>query len=256
MTVRSRFTSFDWQDVCERCRMVVEMPLDGTAAKHLCLADRVPWEDLLLEDADLEEIHTLELHRGVRQNASVASIENIDADAPSQMGPFAPGTPPRPRLVGDLLLWSRANLIELMIRRKTVKVIEDWLLEYGLSLASRSPRLLQSFLRTQFAARYEALPPPRETLGGYTPEDFNGGTGVQVLRYALDFLDGRYLGAALALVTNAIYGKTAQSLGSPRPQAMSDAQLREAIQPRMLSDDRLRETPWTLPSRPVGGSKP
>ena len=31
--------TFEWRDVCERCHDVIEMPLDGTPPKHLCLTD-------------------------------------------------------------------------------------------------------------------------------------------------------------------------------------------------------------------------
>ena len=170
--VRSRFTSFDWQDICERCRVVIDMPLDGTPAKHLCLTDPIHWRNLIHSST----VFHRRLDRGVGVRTRI-HLDSLGDDDPSQMGPFAPGDPPRPRLVGDLLLWSRSDLQKLGFGRTSIKIIADWLAGYGLSLSMPDRCLLPNFLRSQLAARYglSDLGLTGSTTAPITADDFYGG---------------------------------------------------------------------------------
>lgn len=209
MTVRSRFTSYDWKDICDRCRAVVEMPLDGTAAKHLCLIDPVPWKEIQKKrrrtagvEVAFDGLESYYLDQGRAQRAR-SVLQDIEPDSPSQMGPFAPGSPPRPRLVGDLLLWSRRDLLSVRgVGRTTVDLIESWLSEHGLTLRKNSSKDLQAFLRANFSARLAALPadqPRSYNLGSYD----HPSTSVGRLRHALRLVsDAEALRSRAAVLTS------------------------------------------------------
>lgn len=170
----------DWRDVCEKCHRVMAMPDDGSPPEHLCLHDPVPWYDLLIHSPARSRIRDSCLDRGALIRTEVP-LEDLAGDDPSQMGPFAPGEPPRPRLVGDLVLWSRSELRTLGLSRPAILRLENWLAEHDLALNQPNPVFLKNFLRAQLLARYEGLPLERRTYRlNAIP------SGVRALRDELD----------------------------------------------------------------------
>lgn len=196
---------FEWRDICERCHDVVEMPLDGMPPKHLCLTDPIPWDVLLERDLGIAALIILNKQYRLEHGAAVSQRHRrLDGDGdglgtgePSQTGPFAPGDPPRLISISDLLLWSRTDLCALSNRAPgpthsptVVTAIERWLAEHGLTLAPRYEDALQTFLRSQFSARYTLLPvQARRRLFYIADKKALGRANGAQLRHALEQLE-------------------------------------------------------------------
>ena len=191
--------TFEWRDICERCSDVIEMPLDGTPPKHLCLTDPIPWDELMKRDPGISSllvaIRHCRLERGVVPSVTVQeALGFVDPEGPFQMGPFAPGQPPRPVTIGDLLLYSRTDLCSLLNAagaetHASVAVVEKWLAEYRLTLAPRNGLVLQDHVHAEYSARYKLLSPAeRSFLFCNSPKDLQGKDVARIL-YALSLLE-------------------------------------------------------------------
>ena len=186
--------TFEWRDVCERCSDVIEMPLDGTPPKHLCLTDPIPWDLLMKRDLGIASLlastRRYRLEYGAPVDTQILSSPNtLHADDPSQTGPFAPGEPPRLILIRDLLLWSRSDLLALpTVSPAVVRMIEHWLADHGLALAPPYGNVLRKFLRDQFHARYQLTTTPERRELFPHPRTTIDTADVDHLRYALRHL--------------------------------------------------------------------
>lgn len=151
----------DWRDICAQCHAIVEMPLDGSAADHLCpldvvtiatLRERVGLTDLAaysLKD------HILDLGEAVRLVDPVMPPAALDV---RRTGPFLPASPPPICFVGDLLLWTRQDLAALPnVGRHSIKRIMSWLARYGYTLAERDHVVFRTVSREQLSEKLLAV---------------------------------------------------------------------------------------------------
>ena len=158
--------ALDWtRDVCERCSEIIEMPGDGSASPHVCIHDFIPWSQLREAGVARREMSALQA------STHVATPLCSDVDLPARTGPFEPGRPPPLVLVGDLLLWTREDLLAVAgVGGRTVEAIVRWLERVGLQLAPHDGMALHLIGLSAWWMTYGPF-------AGYVGEDFVESTG-------------------------------------------------------------------------------
>lgn len=155
------------RDVCDRCELVIAMPLDGGPSAHLCVHNPVPWDALLASSPHLSQgfaaIRRCRLIQGRATRTCApdrfrAGIELDAADA-DRVGPHPPGTTPAAVLICDLLSWTIDDLDDLPgVGDGTISALQTWLVRNGYMLRRRNDTAFRAYLlarlRTFVATSY------------------------------------------------------------------------------------------------------